>query len=515
MVMSSRYRAIDPACYLLAVNKRWKSRLVGKDSRDASISGKSRWAESVRPRALAALFLSLFSLAGLSQSSSAIPDPLLSLSPHAAYAQALSPVEIVHRSIDNWSDSETASLAVAIAQAQKFCNARPATQFTGPDLLGLAQLCALGVQWPAVREAANRFLAATPPPPAGTPSSTAPSTRALALAYQVEAALNLGDPETAVSASTELLTSEPYTSLSQQSSGSVLRYLQLVQTGTAIVLAGKRLDRILPLLSASGTAAKSATLPAGSPVRTPATSQPATQSAAAASPALPLNVLSAHELYTAALDTPTLLQLSGSTAAAIGTLATIEAAVPTQLSPDEVTLIALARRRYSLLGAPLPTFPVTASLRGSGSDRINAGFGAATVLLVFPDWCAQCVRMASRDTLAFLGRHTEDNIHLYALLAQAAPSQLAHTQKRPTHTQQPPTPAHPPSPDELLRGTPTLTVPASVPLSTFASTDFPLLLVTDHEGRIRFLGVAPDNAFAEGSLADQLLARIAGIWPST
>lgn len=454
--------------------------------------------------ALVALWFSV-PLASIPQSSSTSVDPLLSLSPQAAYDQALLPVEIVHRSIENWSDSEAASLAVAIAQAQKFCAARPPAQFTGPDLLGLAQLCALGQQWPAVLQASNRFLGSVPPPPSGTPGSTTPSPRARALAYKVEAALNLRDPETAVTAGTTLLTDEPFTSLTQQSTDGLLRYLQLIQTGTAINLAGKRLDRILPLLQVSGIAARSAESP--TPAQTP--SQTSTKSAAPALTASP-GALSAHELYTTALVTPTLLQLEGSTAAAAGTLLTIETAVPTQLPTDEATLIVLARRRYSLLGAPLPPVPVTAAL-GSGPARINPDFGSATVLLVFPDWCAQCVRMAARDAAPFLARHTDDNIHLYALLAQAGPPPpLATTAKRSAHDTQTGTPA---KPIDLLRGSPTLVVPASVPLTTFAATDFPLLLVTDHEGRIRFAGVAPDNAFVEGSLVDQILDRVAGLWP--
>ncbi len=40
------------------------------------------------------------------------------LSPGAAYEQAVRPVEITHRSIENWSDIETGALAVAIKQAQ-------------------------------------------------------------------------------------------------------------------------------------------------------------------------------------------------------------------------------------------------------------------------------------------------------------------------------------------------------------------------------------------------------------
>ena len=352
-------------------------------------------------------------------------------------------------------------------------------------------------------------------PPSPTPATSiaaqplgtvlaAPSPRAAALAFKIEAALNLQDPATALTTGQTLLATEPYSTLTQQITDTLLRYLQLIQTGDALNLAGKRLDRILPLLRASGPGTPSEQMAgAGSQtVTTPAPPNPDT--------------IPAHELYTAALAAPTLLQLEANAPAAAQTLATIEAALPTQLGTDESTLIQLARRRYQLLGASLPPIPASVSLFSPAeTPRVNRSFGAATVLLVFPDWCAQCVRVASTQFMPFLTRHAGEDIHLYGLLAQLHP---------------PPVPAAPaprrrgaapaadatdatPAAADLLRGTPTLVVASTLPITAFAATDFPLLVVTDHEGRIRYADTVPENAFIPGSLVDQLISRVVELWP--
>jgi len=40
-----------------------------------------------------------------------------------------------------------------------------------------------------------------------------------------------------------------------------------------------------------------------------------------------------------------------------------------------------------------------------------------------------------------------------------------------------------------------------------------MLIVTDHAGIIRFLQVAPENAFVPGGLVDQLASHVAKLWP--
>ena len=462
---------------------------------------------------LCLLFLTSAATPQSPSTAAASADPLLQLSPQAAYDQALLPVVIVHRSVANWSASEAASLSVAVAQGQASCKARSSAQYNSADLLGLARLCVLGQQWNAVLDACNRLLSTLPTPAAPitgqvtTSALAAPSPRAAALAFKIEAALNLQDPATALATGQTLLATEPYSVPAQQITDTLLRYLQLIQTGDALNLAGKRLDRILPLLRASGPGTLSEPMAgAGSQVVSwPAPSSPDT--------------VPPHELYTAALAAPTLLQLEANAPAAEQTLATIEAALPPQLGTDETTLIELARRRYQLLGASLPPIPAAVSLFSPAeTPRVNRNFGAATVLLVFPDWCAQCVRVGATQFMPFLTRHAGEDIHLYGLLAQPHPPPVpvatiprrrgaASSVETPAATDTTPTAA------DLLRGTPTLVVAATLPTTAFAATDFPLLVVTDHEGRIRYADTAPENAFVPGSLVDQIVTRVVELWP--
>lgn len=434
------------------------------------------------------LAVTLLSLPLLLASQTSTPAP--QLSPQATYNEAIRPVEITHRSIDNWSNVETAALAVAVKQAQTACLARSPEQLSGEDLIGLARLCALGQQWPAVLSAADLYLRPQLPSAPSPPQST------LALAYKIEASLHLNDPTTALSAARTLLRTQPYTTLSQQTTDELLRYLQLIQTADAIGLATERQPLILAQLRGPAST----------------TSAPANQPA-----------LMAHELYASALMLPELQQLAKQPAAAGASVEQLEAALPTGLSPDETIPIARVRKQYRLLGTPLPGIPASVSLFGpNGTPRINTRYGAATVLLLFPDWCAQCVRMG-QQFMPTLVRHAGEDLHLYGLLAQLnpppapAPTPPPKRSRPPAnsvpHPLEPSNAAQPTSAADLLRGTPTLVFANDLPETVFAATDFPLLIVTDHAGLIRFLQVAPENAFVPGGIVDQLATHVAKFWP--
>ena len=126
-------------------------------------------------------------------------------------------------------------------------------------------------------------------------------------------------------------------------------------------------------------------------------------------------------------------------------------------------------------------------------------------------------------------RLSEADIHLYGLLAQASPpatpapptgrsrssrsaSQATSGAHAGNSAIQAASSAAGSSAADQLRGTPTLVVSNKV-LDEFGAADFPLLAVTDHRGILRFLQVAPENAFVAGGLVDQVTARIALEWP--
>ncbi|RSL15497.1 hypothetical protein EDE15_0986 [Edaphobacter aggregans] len=432
------------------------------------------------------------------------PQVPLQLSPQSAYEQATRPLEITRRSIQNWSDSETAALSVAIQQAKDACSARTANQFSGEDLIAYARLCSLGLQWPTVQEAATLYLDATHRTgPEAKPADAFPGLTQ-AYGYMIDSSLHLNDPAAALVASFEMLKTVPYTDLTSQSTNETIRYLQLIQTPDALSLLAKRQAVLLPLL----------------------------RSAAIANPTSSQHQLSLHDLYADGIELASLQQFANQPDAAAATIAELEAALPPNLSTDESILIAESRRQYALLGTPLPNIASSAYLLREPVNHpphIETYFSAATALLLFPDWCAQCIRMGPQ-LMGALSRITQFDGHFFALLAQATPF--------PTPT---PIPARtkpasakaarflpssaapdaaldqaqslPKTPAELLRGTPTLVVSNDI-LTRFAANDFPVLIVTDHNGIIRFLQTAPENVLVSGGLADQVVARVIEQWPA-
>ena len=431
------------------------------------------------------------------------PSPPL-LSPGAAYGEAMTPVDVTHRAISNWSDVETAALAVAMHQAKDACAARSAVVYTGTDLLDFARLCALGQQWPTVLTAASSYIAAT--------ASPQPEL-ARAYGYRVNANMRMGDHAAALASALAMLAAVPYTTLTEEAMNQTLRFLQLAYTPEAMTLANARQPLLLRLLR---------------PASTPST-DPGGKPAAVTSDVPPL-----HDLYRDGLFLAAMQQYNDQAPAAAATVAALDAATPANPPPDEALLIARERRQYALLGTVLPAIPASASLFSPDeTPRINRDFGTATVLFLFPPWCAQCAQM-TKNILPAMFRLGESGIHIYGLLAGDPPPAPApgnsvaaareakrasvprHHRPEPTHQPAPAPPAAaaaPPTAAGIARGTPTLVV-APGTLEQFGVTDPPMLIATDHAGVIRLLlPAAPENAFAAGSSVDQLAAHIASTWP--
>ncbi len=426
------------------------------------------------------------------------------LSPQAAYEQATRPLEITRRSIANWSESETAALGVAIQQAKEQCAARTPSQYTGEDLIAYARLCTLGQQWPSVQEAATLYLNVTHrTSPDAKPVSAFPGLTQ-AYAYLIGASLHLNDATAALLTAREMLRTVPYSELTSQVTSETARYIQLTQTSDALSLLSQREAILLPLL------------------RTPATPDPAEQQQP-----LPL-----HSIYADGLALAALQQFANQPKVAAATITDLEAALPSTLSPDDSIPIAESRRQYALLGthaASITPFAYLLHASGAPYRRIETKASGATALLLFPDWCAECIRMGSQFMPAFF-RMGQSDVRFYALLAQATPPQVqAPAPEKPkpaasskashfvssstapsSSTDQSPT--QPKNPAELLLDTPTFVV-SNDTLTQFAVTDFPFLIVTDHEGIIRFLQPASENVLVPGGLADQVIKRVLEQWP--
>jgi hypothetical protein len=192
--------------------------------------------------------------------------------------------------------------------------------------------------------------------------------------------------------------------------------------------------------------------------------------------------------------------------AASATIIQIDAALA-KLPPQpaaEREAIAQARRQYNLLGAPLPFIPLAESLFAPNeTPRINTNYGSATILLLFPGTCSSCVEMA-RGLRSALFRDSEQNVHLYGLMATPIPVKAAPGAQ--------PLPVDPTSPAAILRGTPTLLI-AQQTLAQFGATAYPFVIATDSHGIVRYVGPAPQIPLMPGSFVDQLAAHIARLWP--
>jgi hypothetical protein len=428
------------------------------------------------------LLLPLIS-AVLATAQSPSPQASPQLSPQAAYDQVMRPLEITRSAISNWSDAELNALAIAIKQATEACSARTPEQFTGDDLVAYARLCALGQQWPTVITAADRYINSSEP---AKPQLTQ------AYAYRVNATLHTGDARAILAGSLAMLKAVPYTSLTDDTMYGALHYLQLAFMPDALTLYAER----QPILLAALRAPQSETTPTAGSV--------------------PI-----HTVYADALAFAALQQFAGGPQAAEKTVADLDAALPAALQPDDSLPIAGTRRQYALLGTHLPAIPLTVSLFSPGeTPRINANYGASTVLFLFPDWCAQCVRL-TQQIMPTLFRVSENDVHLYALLAQPAPTVAAPPKLPPKPSfARPPrpaanaatTPEPPKTAAEQLRGTPTLIVPPAT-IAQFAATDFPLLIATDSRGIIRFIQPASENTLNPGDFLDQITMHIAKQWP--
>jgi hypothetical protein len=221
-------------------------------------------------------------------------------------------------------------------------------------------------------------------------------------------------------------------------------------------------------------------------------------------------------------------QFDGKPGAAADSFAALEASLPAELPPDDAILTAASRRKYKLLGSPLPAITTWAWLLQSSTalPRLGENLGAGTELFLFPEWCAQCVEMGKQFMFAALNLNQSD-VRFFGMLAQTSPpapdAKPATVKAAAPHIARPgaaradasaapvKAPAKP-TPAELLSGTPTLIVPSET-VDAFVATDFPLVIATDHEGIVRAMIVAPQTALVPGGLVEQLAAHILSRWP--
>ena len=366
----------------------------------------------------------------------------------------------------NWSGTEQAAYGVAVKQANLACMAAPTSAFSGDDLLDEARLCGLGLDYGQAHEALQRFIATQPTSPRLTD----------AYALDVDATLHLKDKDAALTAATHLLEQNAYTPLVSDATNEAIGYMETLFTTDALALATKRQPLILAHLAALKSAAAAPT------------------------------DLDRATLYRDGLRLASLEQLRDQPLAADTTVRDLDAALGPTLTPDETAAITATRTLYGLLNKPLPAIDNARFLLPGKVPALDAR-GTATALLLFPDWCAQCIRMA-KDMPQGIFWVENHHARAFALLAESAsqtpatgkPAELATDTFQPALAEQ------------YLTGTDTFTVTPHL-LTDWGATDVPLLVFTDSRGIVRYAAPADESAVQPGKTLDSLTALIEKTWP--
>ncbi len=374
------------------------------------------------------------------------------------------PLEVVRASLDNWSQAELAALAVGMQRAREACDAARPDDYQGEDLYDLAHLCAFGQDWSPANEAALKYVA-----------SRQVLHQTQALAISVSALVHINALDLAL-ATTRGLLRFPY----DAEVAYTVRYMKdtLEHAGSpeALALAGEEHAAIVQALSRPGP------LKAASSDTT----------------------LSTGALYASAMELAFLNRFAGNSDAAAAAAADADAALQkltaisaTAVPAEDQQEIDQVRTQYRLLGTHLPNVHPTRTLQSAGArPRIDPNFGKATVLVLFSDWCIECRDMVKTMT-KFAAANSHAPIHVYALL---------YSEDSPAGPQDAGKVLHAGN-EKYLAGTPTLEVPAQT-AQTFGVVDYPLGVVLDRSGTIRFIGVLPGHAFEENGYISKVLERI-------
>ena len=380
--------------------------------------------------------------------------------PGAVYKEAMHPLEVVRQSLDNWSPSELAALSIGMRMAREACAKMKPEDYTRDDLYDLAHLCAFGQDWNPANTAAQQYLA-----------SKAPEHRAQAYAISVGAFVHLNAIDLALATTREMMGREPYDAEVAYTVRYMKDYLETTGNSEALELAVEEHPKIIDALGK------------GTPLK-------ATYGDA---------VVNTGLLYEMAMEAAFFERYAGDAAQAKAYADDVERALPKDaaLTGEDRQEIDSTNTEYHLIGTELARIPVIRSFKSATAKaaQIDTNFGAATALVVFPDWCVQCRKMMPVMT-QFGVANVDTFIHAYGLIFKEPGEQTApDTQK------------------ELL-GTDVVEVSPETAHS-FGSGDYPLGVVVDHSGVIRFIGVLPSDAFNGDGYMEKVITRMIGVQVKT
>jgi thiol-disulfide isomerase/thioredoxin len=375
--------------------------------------------------------------------------------PAEIYQQALKPLDLVRSSLDNWSDAELRALASGIRMAREACGEISIKMAGEQDLYDLIRLCALGQDWTKSNTAALTYIA-----------SGADPHRAQAYAMSLNALTHMNDLEDGVKTAQEMLRTLPY----DAEVAYALRYFETYLTYSS--------DPAALALETQEHAAIVEALQAGSPLK-------AVHGDA---------VMGVAELFDSGLRLAFLQRYSGDERGAERTYSDVDRALTKAgaIGATDYQLISAAETQYKLLGVRLPEFEAQRVLTAP-MTKTKAGFypGHVTVFAIFPDWCPQCAK-AMQGLSEFAAEHVAAKVHAVGLMVQDTNPEAG------------------PLPDyKALKGTDTVAVTKEA-VKVFSPVEYPLMVVTDPEGIIYFVGLIPDNAFITNGYMEQVIGRIVG-----
>jgi thiol-disulfide isomerase/thioredoxin len=381
--------------------------------------------------------------------------------PGEIYQQALKPLDLVRSSLDNWSDAELGALASGIRMAREACGQISIKMAGEEDLYDLIRLCALGQNWTKSNTAAVTYIA-----------SGAEPHRAQAYAMSLNALTHMNDAEEAVKTAQEMLRTLPY----DAEVAYALRYFETYLTYSSDPAA-------LALETQEHTAIVEA-LQTGLPFKAVHGD----------------TVMGAGELFDSGLRLAFLQRYSGDERGAERTYADLDRALTKvgAIGATDTQLISAAETQYKLLGVLLPKIDAPRVLTAP-MTKTKAGFdpGHVTVFAIFPDWCPQCAK-AMQGLSEFAAEHVAAKVHAVGLMVQDTKPEADTKPDAGTR------------PDyKALKGTETVAVTKEA-AAVFGAVDYPLIVVTNTDGIVYFVGLIPDNAFVPNGYMEQVIGRIVG-----
>jgi thiol-disulfide isomerase/thioredoxin len=376
--------------------------------------------------------------------------------PGLVYKEAMHPLDVVRASFGNWSPSELTALNVAMRKAHEACDATSPEAYAGDDLCDLARLCALGQLWPQALDSARQCIVRGPE-----------ARRTHAYATEISAWAQMKNLKKAQETGLELLRVQPYdaevamTILGLKNALDVERNsgrtLELELAEQPVILTA--LTRHAVLTEEHGEA-----------------------------------LMSTGALYNSAAQLAFLQYYNQDRGSAAETLTSLDAAVGTTLNNEDAVIVERVHTQFHLLGTKLQELKLVRAFESpKARPEIHPEANKETILVLFPDWCASC-RDQMKIVTEFNKLNAEQGIRAYGLVFH---DDFGVKEDKPAALDW-----------KDLEGTATLLVDPST-VRTLGATDYPLGVVVDHAGEIRFVGVMPDAAFSgDSSYIERVLLRV-------